>query len=121
MCIRDRDEAEVKALHLDLLINVTSFFRDVALFEALERTVIPAIFDAKSAGAPVRVWVAGCSTGQEAYSIAMLLFEGLDGRALLPLQIFATDLSGEDILAKARAGVYPVSYTHLRAHETPEH
>jgi len=104
-----QDEAEVKALHLDLLINVTSFFRDAALFEALERTVIPAIFDAKSAGAPVRVWVAGCSTGQEAYSIAMLLFEGLDGRAHLPLQIFATDLSGEDILAKARAGVYPES------------
>ena len=104
-----QDEAEVKALHLDLLINVTSFFRDTALFETLQHTVIPAIFDAKPAGAPVRVWVAGCSTGQEAYSIAMLLFEGLDGRPHLPLQIFATDLSGEDILAKARAGTYPES------------
>ncbi|MDB5812352.1 MAG: hypothetical protein JWN94_4474 [Betaproteobacteria bacterium] len=103
------DKPEVLALHFDLLINVTSFFRDETMFECLEQKVIPAILDAKTGDAPVRVWVAGCSTGQEAYSIAMLLLEASDIRPHRTLQVFATDLSGEDVLAKARAGMYPAS------------
>ncbi len=103
-----QDNAEVSALQFDLLITVTSFFRDAPMFDCLKGTVIPAILDGKPADAPVRVWVAGCSTGQEAYSIAMLLLEGLDGRRHHQLQVFATDLSGDVILSKARGGFYPL-------------
>ena len=73
---RDRDEAE--ALYRDVLINVTSFFRDPEMFEDLKREVFPAIVNGRPEGPPVRVWVPGCSTGQEAYSIAMALLEFLE-------------------------------------------
>ena len=73
---RDRDEAE--ALYRDVLINVTSFFRDPEMFEDLKREVFPAIVNGRPDGPPIRVWVPGCSTGQEAYSIAMALLEFLD-------------------------------------------
>ncbi len=88
---RDRDEAE--ALYRDVLINVTSFFRDPEMFEDLKREVFPAIVNGKPDGPPVRVWVPGCSTGQEAYSIAMALLEFLDtAKTKRSIQIFGTDL-----------------------------
>ncbi|MGH7419558.1 MAG: chemotaxis protein CheB, partial [Candidatus Rokuibacteriota bacterium] len=66
----EQDAPEVQAMYGDLLINVTSFFRDPALFEALKTSVFPRILEAKPPGAPLRLWVPGCSTGQEAYSLA---------------------------------------------------
>ena len=97
---------EAGALLQDLLISVTNFFRDPASFAALERT-IPEMFKGKAAGDTVRVWVAGCATGEEAYSIAMLLSE--HARTLVgppQLQVFATDLDKE-VIREAREGLYP--------------
>jgi len=105
-----RDPGEVQALYRDLLINVTSFFRDPELFKVLQTSVFPRILAEKATGVPVRIWIPGCSTGQEAYSIAMALMECLDANEVQPpIQIFATDLRGENALAKARAGLYPDS------------
>ena len=88
------DRAEIEALYRDLLINVTSFFRDPEMFEELKRRVFPAILEGKSHEDAIRVWVPGCSTGQEAYSLAMALVEFLDDRPVAPrIQIFATDLN----------------------------
>ncbi len=113
---RDRDEAE--ALYRDVLINVTSFFRDPEMFEDLKREVFPAIVNGKPEGPPVRVWVPGCSTGQEAYSIAMALLEFLDtAKTKRSIQIFATDLGDPAFLDKARAGLYPES---IEAEVSPE-
>jgi two-component system CheB/CheR fusion protein len=104
----ENDPQEVVALYHDLLINVTSFFRDPAVFEALKQQVYPAISENKSVMAPLRVWVPGCSTGQEAYTIAITLVEFFDDRpARPPIQIFATDLSDPPSLERARAGIYP--------------
>jgi two-component system CheB/CheR fusion protein len=101
--------AEVEALFRDLLIGVTSFFRDPQAFEALQEQVIPRLFDHQHAGAGVRVWVPGCSTGEEAYSIAMLLQEHRqDLKQNLKVQVFATDIDRQAI-EQARAGVYPAS------------
>ena len=78
-CATCRDKpAEVEALFRDLLIGVTSFFRDPEAFEALEKQVMPAALRRQAAGAPIRVWVPGCSTGEEAYSIAILLQEQVE-------------------------------------------
>ncbi len=99
------DPAEARALYEDILIHVTSFFRDPALFDALESQVLPAILKDKPDGAPVRIWVAGCSTGEEVYSIAISVLEVL-GNSSRPVQIFGSDLS-EPVIAKARAGLYP--------------
>src|SRR5688572_8259533 len=104
------DASEVDALYHDLLINVTSFFRDPMMFEELKAGVFPQIVEKRSPIDPVRIWVPGCSTGQEAYSLAMALEEFLDTQAVrIPMQIFATDLSDQTALDKARAGVYPES------------
>jgi two-component system CheB/CheR fusion protein len=112
------DRKEVEALYHDLLINVTSFFRDAELFDALKEQVFPEIVADKPAMAPLRVWVPGCSTGQEAYSIAMALVEFLDDKPIRPpILIFATDLSDPTSLEKARAGLYPES---IEAEVTPE-
>jgi two-component system CheB/CheR fusion protein len=101
--------AEVEALFRDLLIGVTNFFRDPELFEALEKEVILRVFDGKPAGAAVRVWAPGCSTGEEAYSIAMLLQERMDAkRQNFKALVFATDIDRQAI-EQARAGVYPAS------------
>ncbi len=100
---------EVQALFQDLLIGVTNFFRDPDAFAVLEARVIPRLFDGKPAGAPVRVWSTGCSTGEEAYSIAILLQERLETlRMSYKVQVFATDIDARAI-AVARAGVYPAS------------
>src|SRR6476620_358105 len=86
------DPEEVRALYEDILIHVTSFFRDPAVFETLESRLFPAILKDKPEGAPVRIWVAGCSTGEEVYSIAISLLEVL-GKSSRPIQIFGSDLS----------------------------
>lgn len=104
-----QNPAEVEALFLDLLIGVTSFFRDPEAFTVLERQVIPALFTDRTADAAVRAWVPGCSTGEEAYSIAILLLEYVDAsKRNFKLQVFATDIDRRAIDA-ARAGVYPAS------------
>jgi two-component system, chemotaxis family, CheB/CheR fusion protein len=98
---------EVLALYEEILIHVTSFFRDPQAFELLATTVFPTITQNKSAELPIRIWIAGCSTGEEVYSIAICLFEFLSERALQPsIQIFATDIS-DLAIDKARTGVYP--------------
>ncbi|HEX2724521.1 MAG TPA: CheR family methyltransferase, partial [Beijerinckiaceae bacterium] len=98
---------EVQSLFNDLLIGVTQFFRDNKEFEVLEGEVIPRILDGKDIGDTVRVWVLGCATGEEAYSIAILLREAMASREVSPhVQIFATDIDAR-ALAAARAGRYP--------------
>jgi two-component system, chemotaxis family, CheB/CheR fusion protein len=98
--------AEVKALYEEILIHVTSFFRDPEAFELLKTRVFQNITQNKSAEFPIRIWVAGCSTGEEVYSIAICLLEFLADRVTQPpIQIFATDIS-ELAIDKARSGVY---------------
>ncbi|MEG3902425.1 chemotaxis protein CheB [Microcoleus sp. B4-C5] len=97
---------EVTALYHDVLIHVTSFFRDPETFDALSSNVFPAIVQDKSPKKPIRIWIAGCSTGEEAYSIAICLLEFLAARSTnLPIQIYATDIS-ESAIAIARSGFY---------------
>lgn len=107
---RLREEpAQVDLLFQDLLIGVTNFFRDPQAFEALERHIIPKLFEGRRPDETVRVWVPGCATGEEAYSIAMLLKENAPRGAAAPkLQIFATDID-ERALEVARAGRYPAA------------
>ena len=104
-----RNRQEVEHLFRDLLIGVTHFFRDNAAFDDLETQVIAQLFDDRPLNSPIRVWVAGCSTGEEAYSIAILIYEKL---ALLKknyeVQIFATDIDPKAI-ETARRGLYPAS------------
>jgi two-component system CheB/CheR fusion protein len=103
----ERSPEEVSKLHRDILINVTSFFREPDVFEALKRTVFPEILRGKSAERPLRIWVPGCSTGQEVYSIAMALMEHLDGVQARPvIQIFGTDLSDFASVERARAAIF---------------
>ncbi len=100
---------EVEALFRDLLIGVTNFFRDPEAFQALEEEIIPKLFARKPAGAVVRVWSPGCSTGEEAYSIAILLQERLEAlKQNYTIQVFATDIDSQAI-ATARLGRYPAS------------
>ncbi len=101
--------SEVDALFRELLIGVTNFFRDSEIFETLQKEVIPKLFAATEAGDAIRVWVPGCSTGEEAYSIAMLMREYMEEtKASFKVQVFATDIDPEAI-EEARAGVYPSS------------
>jgi two-component system CheB/CheR fusion protein len=100
------DKAELNTLFFDLLIPVTFFFRDAEMFDTLCETIFPNLLKNKSLTNPLRIWVAGCSTGQEAYSMAMCLHEFLaDKIADVKIQIFATDLS-EISVKKARIGLY---------------
>nr|WP_315429493.1 chemotaxis protein CheB [uncultured Albidiferax sp.] len=104
-----QSKVEVDALFHDLLIGVTNFFRDPEAFEALEAKVVPKLFEGKPAGSVVRVWSTGCSTGEEAYSIAILLHERLEALKLnYKVQVFATDIDSRAI-AIARAGLFPAS------------
>lgn len=101
-----QNPAEVQALCQDVLIHVTSFFRDPEAFAALQSTVFPKLVSSKPKGEPVRIWVPGCATGEEAYSIAIALLEFLGNRADDgQCQVFATDVSSAAI-DKARLGVY---------------
>jgi chemotaxis methyl-accepting protein methylase len=98
---------EVRLLFKELLINVTSFFRDPEAFATLEQEVLPLLLAEKPNDYVFRVWVAGCSTGEEAYSIAILLREHLSKtRQSFKVQIYGTDIDG-DAIAMARAGRYP--------------
>jgi two-component system CheB/CheR fusion protein len=102
---------EVEALFRDLLIGVTSFFRDPETFKALEENIIPKLFEGRPAGSVVRVWTPGCSTGEEAYSIAILIHEHLEAlKQSYKVQVFATDIDSQAIVT-ARAGLYPSSIT----------
>ncbi len=104
--ILQNDPAELDRLSKDLLIGVTAFFRDLDAFKVIEEEVVPAICKSKSGQEPVRVWVAGCSTGEEVYSLAILFMEWFSAHATAPrLQIFATDID-EAALETARIGTY---------------
>ncbi len=109
--------AEVEALFRDLLIGVTSFFRDVDVFKYFEEQVIPKLFAGKSPDSSIRIWSTGCSTGEEAYSIAILLQEHMEKtRQKFKVQVFATDIDSQAITT-ARSGLYPAS---IAADVTPE-
>ncbi|MEX0802969.1 MAG: chemotaxis protein CheB, partial [Candidatus Binatia bacterium] len=114
----EQDRAELDALYQDILINVTSFFREPETFEALKQSVFPKIIEGKDPNTPIRIWSPGCSTGQEAYSLAMALLEFLEEKTVKPaIQIFASDLSDTVSLLKAREGIYP---ENIEAEVSPE-
>jgi two-component system, chemotaxis family, CheB/CheR fusion protein len=102
-----QDSGEANTLFRDLLIGVTNFFRDDKAFEALEQLVMPRLFDGKRASDTIRVWVPGCATGEEVYSLAIMLREHAEqNRSRSKIQIFATDID-EPALSVARTGRYP--------------
>ena len=109
--------AETTALLADMLIGVTNYFRDVDAFEAMQREVVPKLFADKADDEPIRGWVAACSTGEEAYSLAMLLLDA-DAKQTSPrvIQLFATDID-EKAIRVARAGTYRDS---IKADVSPE-
>src|SRR5687767_9358161 len=105
----EANPAETEALYQDILINVTSFFRSPEQFEALKSKFLPRLLSGHSPAEPLRAWVLGCSTGEEAYSLAITISEALEGAgSRASFQIFATDLNASGI-EKARAGIYPKS------------
>ena len=99
---------ELDALYADILIRVTSFFRDPPVFEVLSRDVIPAMLRERSDNEPVRVWVPGCASGEEVYSLAIAFLEASADSYSSPVQIFGTDVS-EPAIDRARAGLYPAT------------
>jgi two-component system, chemotaxis family, CheB/CheR fusion protein len=109
--------AEVEKLYGDLLINVTSFFRDPQAYEALQKEVLPRIVKNRLPDSPIRIWSPGTSSGEEAYSLAIVVLEYLGRVGMnVPLRIFGTDVS-EASLERARKGIYPES---ISADVTPE-
>ncbi|MGD8569723.1 MAG: chemotaxis protein CheB [Gammaproteobacteria bacterium] len=104
-----QNDKEVYELFQDILINVTDFFRDPEAFDVLKDTVFPKLLGTEPRSDPIRIWVPGCSTGEEVYSIAIVLLEHLSQFTPPPtVQIFATDINDEAI-EKARLGIYPLS------------
>jgi len=99
---------EIDALYQDMLINVTEFFRDPEAFETLTDVIFPRIFNQEVRYEPVRVWVPGCSTGEEVYSIVISLLEYIDNVAPTPIQVFATDID-DHAIDKARQGIFQES------------
>jgi len=100
---------EVANLYEDLLISVTEFFRDSVAFQALKKRFFPGLLKGRTRGTPIRIWVPGCATGEEVYSLAIALLEFLGEKVgEFPIQIFGTDIS-ERALAKARSGLYSSS------------
>ncbi|GAA3969578.1 CheR family methyltransferase [Mucilaginibacter dorajii] len=100
------NKSEQDALYNDMLISVTNFFRDAQSFDVLCKSIFPTLFSKKINTEPLRIWIAGCATGEEAYSMAICLQEQLgDKAAAMKIQIFATDIS-ETAIAKARTGTY---------------
>ena len=98
---------ELQALYHDILISVTSFFRDKAMYRALNKSVFPRLMRKRPQDGPVRIWVPGCSTGEEAYSIAISLSEFMRQRGMtFPIQVFATDIN-DAAIERARSGIYP--------------
>lgn len=107
----DSHPPEVDALFQDVLINVTSFFRDPEVFAALKNTVFPTLIRDHDHRHPIRIWIPGCSTGEEVYSIIMTLLESLGENVTgTTVQVFASDIDAQSI-EKARAGIYPVGIT----------
>jgi two-component system CheB/CheR fusion protein len=107
----EEDKGELRALYDDILIHVTRFFREPESFGALVDEVFPQITAARDEDRPIRIWVSGCATGEEAYSVAMVLLEFLGERGNgIPIQLFATDVSNTAI-EHARNGIYPESIT----------
>jgi two-component system CheB/CheR fusion protein len=103
-----QEPQEVSALFRDLLINVTNFFRDAEAFDGLAKLVVPKLFEGRGADETIRIWVPGCATGEEVFSIGILLREHMDTLTAIPrVQIFATDID-ERALAVARAARYPL-------------
>jgi two-component system CheB/CheR fusion protein len=101
--------AEINVLFKNLVIGVTSFFRDTEAYDLLEQKVLPELLSEKKPDMTIRLWVAGCSTGEEAYSLGMILFEAMDKvKKHFNVQIFATDID-MDALDTARKGIYPES------------
>ena len=101
-----QNHAEAQALGDSFLVTVTAFFREPAVFEELKTSVFPALLENRPAEEPVRIWVPGCATGEEAYSIGICLTEFMNDRKLsIPFEIFATDVSAPAI-EKARTGIY---------------
>ncbi len=104
-----RTPREIDALFHDMLIHVTGFFRDPQVFEELAQTVFPELMKERPPELPIRIWIPGCSTGEEVYSIAISLLEFLGENAnFTPIQIFATDLD-EQAIEQARQAIYPES------------
>ena len=102
-----KNRSEIQKLFKELLIGVTSFFRDKEAFDGLQQRVIPEIIENKKDGDTIRIWVPGCSTGEEAYSLAILFDEAIRKQTkVLKIQIFASDLD-ENAINFARQGVYP--------------
>jgi two-component system, chemotaxis family, CheB/CheR fusion protein len=102
-----QNPAEVKALYQDMLINVTSFFRNPAVFDSLKTVVYPAILKNRPRDTTIRVWAPGCASGEETYSLAITLLEVLGDKASeIPIQLFGTDVNEASII-KARTGMYP--------------
>ena len=102
---------KVQTLVADLMISVTGFFRDVEAWNALAASVIDPLVAARESGAAIRVWVPACASGEEAYSIAMLVTEQAEAaRKRVDLKVFATDTQ-DDNLRKARDGIYPTAAT----------
>lgn len=111
------DANELDLLAKDLLINVTSFFRDPKVFEQLRANIIPDLIAAQPVELPLRIWIAGCSTGEEAYSLAILFHEALAAaKSSVKLQVFASDVDA-DAVARARDGIYPHT---IKADVSPE-
>ncbi len=108
---------ELRTLNEDVLINVTRFFRDAGFWESLKMNVLPVLVQDRAPEKPIRVWCAGCSTGEEAYSLAIIVLEFLsENRLDAPLQIFGTDAS-EQSIEMARLAVYPQT---IAAEVSPE-
>ena len=113
----EQDREEANALCEYCFITVTAFFREPALFEELKKKVFPALVESRGRGEPIRIWVPGCATGEEAYSIAICLMEFLeDAKVKVPFEIFATDIS-ETAVEKARIGTYTAA---ALAHVSPQ-
>lgn len=109
--VLENDEAEIEQLAKDLLIHVTGFFRDPAVFDSLTKTVVPGLLHDRQTDQTLRIWVAGCSTGEEAYSIAIVFQEQIAATSSsIKLQIFASD-ADSDAVAFAREGLYPLTIT----------
>jgi len=107
-----QDPSEAEALAEDIFIHVTGFFRDPECFQALRKQAFPRLLLKRTADDPIRIWVPGCSTGEEGYSIAILLLEDLGLRAArVKIQIFGTDIS-ERAIERARVGIYSEASVH---------
>ncbi|HEY3498067.1 MAG TPA: chemotaxis protein CheB [Polyangiaceae bacterium] len=103
-----QNPGEVENLHDDILIHVTGFFREPESFVALQENVFPEIAKEHQNGGTIRAWVPGCSSGEEAYSLAIALLEYLDDRNDIQIQVFGTDVS-QKMIDRARSGIYPQS------------